>query len=462
MNRNELHNNLNLTENILHGIILTDWRGHITYWNRASERIFGYTEEEIIGKPIRKLYDDDTIPFKDLLTESYSGKSIHGTWHARCKENKRIWLDVRARILKGNDGNPVSFLISVCDIDKLKSTERTLQENSFLAEAIIDTSPDAIITVNEDGIIQSFNGTAIRMFGYDKAEAIGKNIDKLLPLPYSEDYKIYLQTFDLKNQKDSRNQGIEIQGLNKDGTVFPIELMVSEVSWEGEQIYVGMIRDLSRRRKLERKIFEIGSEERRRIGRDLHDGMGQMLTGIRMLSENLAHKLQLNGLPCADEVQEISEMIREADEYARVLSHGLIYMDSENKGLSVAIENLCKRVMKTTGLNCTFDSVGNIDDIHQSAVLQLYRIAQEAINNAAKHSDGKTIHVRLSMNDQHLSLTIDDDGSGFDIDDNKKNGSGIQIMKYRAGILGGLLEIKRTRNERTQVRCIVPNNLIMF
>lgn len=458
-----IHKRLDYLESILHGVLITDLRGHITYWNKSCETIFGYIEKEILGKPIRLLYDDDNqMTFKEVVTQSIENGIVAGRWHGRHKDGSRVWVDVRARILHDEDEKREYCVLSVCDVSKLKTAENELSDNKALAEAILDTSVDAIITINEKGEILSLNRAASNMFGYESHQVTGRNIKILMPFPHNENHDSYINNYLETGEKKIIGKGREVQGLKKDGTIFPIELSVSEVKMDGKRIFAGIIKDLSGRRELEKRILKIGNEERQRIGRDLHDGLGQMLTGIRMISENLARKLKANGVPGAEEVQEISGMIQEADEYTRTLSRDMVQVDLEKNGLSVALRNICERVEKMTGITCNYIETGEVDVEDHTLSLHLYRIVQEALNNIIKHADASNISVRFSKNREHVSLIIDDDGRGFDTEEDQFQGSGIQIMKYRAGIMGGILEIVRTKEGLTRIRCIVPNNLKHF
>ncbi len=456
-------NNSDVLETIQHGVIITDVRGGIVYWNLANQKIFGYPADEIIGKHLQVLYgDEENMPFKEIMRRCIEGDAVHGKWHGLKKNGEKVWLDIRANILKKSDQSTIGCVITVCEIEKLVQTEELLNKNKALSEAIYNASDNAIITIDENGLILSCNRGTEKLFGYGKEELVGQPVNTLMPFPYSEDHDGFLKNYLFSGIKKVIGKNREVQGRTKKGKIFSIEIAVSEVKWKGQRLFTGIIRDLTFRRQMERKILEIGQEERRKIGRDLHDGLGQMLTGIRMLSENLARKLRVNGLPAADEVEEIAEMIREADEFARTLSRGLVQVDLESKGLSVALQNLCNRTEKLTGVQCTYLDLESADVKNHNMALHLYRIGQEAISNAVKHGKPGEIKVRLSCNEYHTSLTVIDDGVGFSSEPNPRLGTGIEIMKHRAGMMGGVLEIARTLDNYTQVRCIVPNNLNHF
>ncbi len=160
----DLHRQLGIIDCVLHGVIITDLRGYIVFWNKASERIFGFTVDEMIGKQIDILYDSRSASFKRFIAHGIKGKTQHGCWPSMRKNGERIWLDVRTTVLKNEEGKPQSFIISVSDIHKLKAKERVLKENNVLAETIIDTCADAIITIDSDCKILNFNRAATHRF----------------------------------------------------------------------------------------------------------------------------------------------------------------------------------------------------------------------------------------------------------------------------------------------------------
>lgn len=454
---------INILDNILHGVIVTDTSGHILYWNDACKRILGYNTDEIIGKPIRILYDDDeTMPFKKILKDCIEGSGVHGRWHALHKNGRSIWLDIRARIHTDITDAPEMCVISICDISKLKFTEQRLQNKRVISQAIFDTSLDAIITIDKSGRIESLNRTAETMFGYSEKELLGENIKVLMPFPYNINHDKYLKNYLKTGEKKILDSRREVHAMKKDGTIFPIDLGVTEIIIEGKRTFAGVIRDLSAQRELEKQLIERGNEERRKIGRELHDGLGQMLTGIRLLTESLTRKLQANALPGAEEVKEISEMITEADQYARSISQGMVQVDVEKRGLSVAIQNLCKQTTKYAGIECTMMESNEIKIENHTMAVHIYRIIQEAISNAIKHGKAHKVIIRLSQNKYHTSISIDDDGEGFNPDEIENKGIGLQIMKYRVGIMGGIFEIARTEEKMTRIQCIIPNNMSQF
>lgn len=449
---------IDILENIQQPVIITDREGTIVFWNRGAEAIFGYTSSEIIGLKGSILYpsyqrQDFNIDVEKIL----EGDTISGPWMGRHKNGSRVWINVFAQQLNNRDGETVGILISACDMKSQIKAEEELRESQALAKAILATTVDGIITIDINGKILSFNKAAQKIFGYQEEEAIGENVNILMPSPHHENHDRYIRNYLQTGEKKIIGTGREVRGKRKDGSTFPMELSVSELSWGHEKIFTGSVKDISNRRTLENEILEIGDEERRRIGQDLHDGLGQMLTGIGLMSQNLVRRMEANGIPGAEELQEITDMIKEADRFARTLSHNLIPVDVESGGLKNSIEQLCKRAQKLFNIECKFQYSGDTNVESQNVSIHLYRIAQEAISNAVKHGNASHVEVYLEGNGNGISLSIADDGIGFPkVEDLQQiEGMGIHTMRYRAHISGGELHIRET-DKFTKVECEIP------
>src|SRR5438105_1148533 len=153
------------------------------------------------------------------------------------------------------------------------SIESALQESEARMRAILQTAVDAIITIEERGIIESVNPAAEQMFGYEAAELIGKNVKVLMPSPYREEHDGYIANYCRTGRARIIGIGREVVGQRRDGTVFPMDLAVSEVRFGDKRLFTGFVRDLTDRKNLEQEVLNISDREQRRIGQDLHDGL---------------------------------------------------------------------------------------------------------------------------------------------------------------------------------------------
>lgn len=210
--------------------------------------------------------------------------------------------------------------------------------------------------------------------------------------------------------------------------------------------------DITQRRLVERELLRVSDAEKDRIGSDLHDGLGQYLTGISCLSAALRDKLQAQKRAEAGDAATISSLVQEAIAQTRALARGLCPVQLETSGLETALEDLTFQVQRLHGLECEFVPRGKID-VETSVALHLYRIAQEAINNAIKHASAKRITVTADFSKDTKILRIEDDGCGFDPNVEHGPSSGMSLMPYRAAMIGGALTVFSQLNCGTKVEC---------
>jgi two-component system, LuxR family, sensor kinase FixL len=236
-----------------------------------------------------------------------------------------------------------------------------------------------------------------------------------------------------------------------------MDLAVSEFESEGKTFFVGIIRDVSERRRLEYEILRISEQERRRVGQDLHDGLGQMLTGISLIGRNLANRLEREQSELAEDMHEITDLVREADRMTRNIARGLVPVELEGDGMSAALRTLCSNAEKYFSVSCTYVEKGRVRISDSSEASNLYRIAQEAVSNAVKHGKAEEITVTLDTSPGSAVLTIEDNGVGFPEVLKEDRGMGVDIMGYRARIINARLEIEAEAGRGTLIRCTLSS-----
>lgn len=213
--------------------------------------------------------------------------------------------------------------------------------------------------------------------------------------------------------------------------------------------------DITQRRVVERELLRVSDAEKNRIGSDLHDGLGQYLTGISCLSAALRDKLQSQQRSEAQDAATISSLVQEAIAQTRALARGLCPVQLETSGLETVLEDLTVQVQRLHGMECQLDTKGSLD-VETSVALHLYRIAQEAINNAVKHAAARRISVTADFSQPHKVLVIADDGCGFDPNVEHGPSSGMSLMPYRAAMIGGSLTVTSGSGIGTRVECRFP------
>jgi signal transduction histidine kinase len=216
--------------------------------------------------------------------------------------------------------------------------------------------------------------------------------------------------------------------------------------------------EVRERKQLEILVLEISEREQQRIGQDLHDGLCQHLTGIKFRSRLLEEKLARRELAEAQDARAIEQLLSVAIEQARSQAHGLSPLRLETDGLVAAFHELAAGISSVFGIECSCSSQSTVAIADNAVAIHLYRIAQEAITNAIKHGEAKIVRVQLVEGQDHILLTIQDNGRGFRNNGGHQPGTGLAIMSYRARTIGAALEVQPHPDGGIAVSCSLPRD----
>ena len=443
-----------------YAIFMLDPDGHVVSWTIGAEQIKGYRAAEAIGLHCSAFYIPEEIksgePQKHLELAARHGRYLIEGWRVR-KDGTRFWAEVLTSALRDPDGRLRGFAKIVRDVTQRQDEQRVLEQaardRDAQIRAILDTAVDAIITIDDRGRIESFNRAAQKMFGYRPGEVIGRNVNVLMPDPYQSEHDSYLGNYLRTGRARIIGIGREVVAMKKDGTTFPIDLAVSEVKLGTRRTFTGIIRDITDRKRLEKEILEISEREQRRIGQDLHDGLCQQLTGIAFLVQALQQKLASNAEAESVHASQITALLKEAVNQARNLSRGLYPVDPQPGGLMIALRQLAASVASLFNIHCAFRCPQPVMIQDNSVATHLYRIAQEAVQNAIRHGKASRINIELSAARNSVKLSITDNGVGFPGEGQLKAGMGLRTMSHRAHVIGGSLDIKRQSRGGSRVVC---------
>ncbi|HUG90743.1 MAG TPA: PAS domain-containing sensor histidine kinase, partial [Planctomycetaceae bacterium] len=293
-----------------------------------------------------------------------------------------------------------------------------------------------------------------RMFGYPAGELVGRNVKILMPPPFCDQCDEYLARYLRTGEARIIGIGRELVGRRKDGTIFPIDLAVSEI--DHLQLFTGMIRDISERRLLEEQLLNIAEAEQHRIGEDLHDDVGQELAGLALTVDTLTEALEAAESPDAELSRTVGQRVAVLSRKVRYLSHGLVPVEVDAAGLMAGLEVLAANVSEAGGPAGTFHCPEPVLVEDTRIATQLYRIAQEAVTNAVRHAKAKTIEIALERTGSGLVLSVRDNGVGVSQESVGDQGMGLRAMRHRCGMLNGRFTIAQASGGGTLVTCEVP------
>jgi PAS domain S-box-containing protein len=348
------------------------------------------------------------------------------------------------------------------------STSESREPAAWLAE-IVSSSDDAIIGKTLLGIVTSWNRGAERLFGYRAWEALGRSILFLIPPERRCEEDSILSMIAAGEHVGN----YETVRLRRDGSLVDVSLTVSPIKdASGEIIGVSKIaRDISERKKSEqlllaayaalleseRQIVAVSEAERRRIGADLHDNVGQQLTAIELLCHSLREDAA--GRPAlASQLGRICQSLREAVTQTRQLARGLLPVPLNEDGLADGLTEMVLQ-MSHGPVRCDFVRASAVRIGDSTIADHLFRIAQEAVNNAVKHGRPRHITVTLSQDQNGLLLRIEDDGAGFPRSKQARSGVGLRIMGHRANVIGATLETQSIPGKGVSVSCRLKNRI---
>ena len=332
--------------------------------------------------------------------------------------------------------------------------EGELRDTAARLRGVFETAVDGVITIDERGIVETVNPAAERIFGYSAAEVIGRNVSMLMPEPYRSEHDGYLRHYSKTGERRIIGIGREVRGRRKNGLDFPMDLAVSAATVGQRRIFTGLVRDITERKRLEREILEISDHEQRRIGSDLHDDLCQRLAGIRFSCDALKSSLgKASDKNILERVEKIASGVSEAIDRTRMLARGLSPVALESNGLISALQELTDGVRQLFGMNCTFKSKGKVAVGDGLVATHLYRITQEAMNNALKHGRPSRLRVSLEQRGDQAALIIQDNGAGFAVDRPQTQGMGLRTIAYRASMIGGDLKVQSKPGRGTKVTC---------
>ncbi len=487
--------------------------GTITSWNSGAAELYGYTAEEIVGRSIRLLVpSDQEDALNEVLARVAAGahlKNIEGERLSKRHQRLPVLMTLSPILYAGR---PLGIAATERDARQRKAAEaamqtlhESLEQRVAQRTAALNLLYDMVSAANEAETVDDAIRYVLERLAQDRgwcyAHAYlpaGKPPHRFLAtdLYYSRQSGRFdalhaalrsrpLQAgrglpgrvlaeglpewvIDLCDER--RLRGPELAGTPElvTAAAFPVlvgERVVAVLEFFADQVLqpdASMLESMAsigiqlgrvvERKELERQIAQATAREQRRVGQELHDSVAQQLTGISMIAETLRQQLESAQAAQAGTAALLVEHVKNAQVQVRRLSRGLMPVEVDAGGLMSSLSWLVESYQKLHNFECTFDCTQPVALQDNATSTHLYRIAQEALQNVAKHAQARRVVVRLESVDGRVRLCVSDDGRGIP-EGATPLGIGHRIMRYRAGVIGALLEIRSSEDAGTTVIC---------
>lgn len=331
----------------------------------------------------------------------------------------------------------ILFRCDVPTVTHLESSKTQTAASTVVLASVAASIDAAVVGISPDGRVVVWNPSAESLFQLAATATIGRLISTVI---LSDANDVVEMLAALLSRVGLPQQ--DVRALSRDLAVAVSSLTVDDDAAQD-------------RRTLQGQLLTIVEQEKRRIGQDLHDDIGQELTGLGLTAETLYEALDDYSLPEADLAARLSKSVRRTLQKVRRISRGLMPVEVDAGGLTAALLELTVQLEHADDIRCTFDCRQPVTVSDNQVATQLYRIAQEATANAVRHARARRIEVSLDSHDGIVILEIRDDGIGIDVSA-RRHGNGLQIMQHRAGLIGATLSIGPGAGNGTHVSCRLP------
>ncbi len=338
------------------------------------------------------------------------------------------------------------------EIAEHRHTEEALRISQERYRSVMEAAPDPIIVYDMEGRVIYLNPAFTQVFGWTLEECRGRKMENFVPADSWRETRKGIQAI----VSGQPVYSLETRRFTKNGTTVDVSIRGS-VYRDVQGNLLGSViihRDVTELKRLEKELLDIGDRERQKIGQDLHDDLGPHLIGIEGLAKVLSNNLRQSEPKQAKFAEKIADLLKDAISKTRRLARGLCPVHCVDHGLAPALEELAVNTESMFGLKCNFHGERDVSIADHLVATHIFRIVQEAVYNAARHSGAENIYIELVLYQGQLMVTVEDDGKGIP-DPPPPGGMGLRIMGFRAKMIAAGLEIQRSRRKGTIVRLVL-------
>jgi PAS domain S-box-containing protein len=401
-----------------------------------------------LKKLLARVHPQDRLALRRGIDRAFeTGSEVHEEFRLRSYDGQYRSYATISRPLFDAAHQPSGLVGVTQDVTARHESEARRRRSEEVLRTTTANTADTLLLLDTELRVRFVN-RAVRGMAID--EIIGRDVSVLLPENARDGVIAKLRQVLTTAETATYELEINEQG----GDTRYLENRAVLVRDDGVSAGISItVRNITERKRLEQEILDVSSRERQTIGRDLHDGLGQELTGVALMLRGLATRIQKQCPESVGQVNEIVTLVNQSIETARSLARGLLPVNTESGGLTLALRSLVDRSRDLYGFKVELRAeVSPAVSLSETNASHLYRIAQEALTNTARHGRASTVTVFLLATQNKFSLEITDDGVGIGETAQSAPGMGLKIMKYRASMIGARFEIAPNHPQGTVIR----------
>ncbi len=448
---------------MIEGITVQTCTGEIIDANAAAEEILGLTRDQLLGRasldPEWQSVHEDGLPFPGIdhpaMVTLRTGQPIRGQiMGVQAPGRGTRWITINSQPVP-NDGSEGSAAVvtTFVDITERRMLDARLASESLRFRSFLRVASDGVHIHNSEGLLIEGSDSFFEMLGYRREELIGRT---------ARVWDAKLTDAELQSVNESlfmaTSRRFETVHRRRDGSTFPVEIHVESFELEGERYLFCASRDITESRALEQALLEVTTSEQVKIGRDLHDGLGQELFTVSLLATSALSTVSPDDTVTRDKLTRLSTLTSQAIKNCRAIAHGLCPLSFTSAGLVGVLNELVELQRESFAMEASLEFTERAPlKLPMEAQDHLHRICQEAIVNARRHGGASAVAIRLDVTRDTVRVEITDNGTGFAPSARAGAGMGLRIMAFRVTLLGGRLTTGNGAHGGGRIAVSCPN-----
>jgi len=462
----ELRFQAQLLDSVRESVVATDLEGHVIYWSKGAETLYGYRAEEVMRKLITFIVEPPEAEEEEQRMQAVrTAGSWNGQYVQRRKDGSKFWADTFISLVTDENGQPCGLIGIDRDITERKQAEEGLHRY----ERIVSASSDFMSVIDRNYIYQAINASYLKAFGKTQEEIVGHHVAEVLgeeafktSVKPNMDRCLAGEHVNYQYWLDFTKWGPRYLDVHydpfrdTDGSISGVVVVVRDIT-HSKRAEDELRRSRERLRNLAARLHAVREEERAVIAREIHDELGQALTGLQMDLSWLTDRLPKNRNPVIERARSMRALLDSALDAVRQLSSRLRPALLDDLGLEAAIEWQAQEFTRRTGCKCGVHFMVDELRAHGDRDTVVFRVLQEALTNVTRHADARHVEINLRATNGQLELDVKDDGKGITEGKMASTESlGLIGMHERARALSGQVHIQPLATGGTLVRLRIP------